>query len=330
MGKKWECVDLLLKGWPALLGGSKKTASWPLSPLSPGSVQTKSSWASFAGTWRTKSRCCIRDRVYVYCRGNVSPKHSFLKLEQIPTIPLRRRVLLLCPWAKWEAFGGGARGKPWTPQSHVNNLNSGPLVIPAGGSGKESKMSSPNQLKNLWEPIQLVLCIWICDCTFLYSPSGLNNRCTAVHLSRGSESQSLGDLAAEPVRLPCPERGGLIPLIPFANEWKPWSVPWADTLRNSGLSCYSLNPFNLDIWRLIPQLFENLDLSFSPMGHPTEVRLKLAPLWDVLCVSQIRQGVNQPAPADARIALQPAAFLWWVTATDGRRNEPNKRNRAET
>lgn len=223
------------------------------------------------------------------------------------------------------AFGGRTRGKPWTPRSHVNNLNSGPLVIPAWRLGKESKMSSPNLPKNPWEPIQLVLCIMICDCTFLYSPSGLNNRRRAVHLSRGSESQSLGDLAAVAVRLPCPEQGGLIPLIPFANKWKPWSVPWADTLRNSNLSCYGLNPFNL-----IPQLFENSDLSFSPMGHPTEVRLKLASLCDVLCVSQIRQGVNPPAPADARLVLQPAAVLWWVTVTDGRRNEPNKRSRAET
>lgn len=48
---------------------------------------------------------------------------------------------------------------------------------------------------------------------------------------------------------------GIIPLIPFANECKLWSMPWS-----SNVNCFSLNPSELEIWRQIQQMLEILVL----------------------------------------------------------------------
>lgn len=93
-----------------------------------------------------------------------------------------------------------------------------------------------------------------------------------VHLSRGSESWSLGNLAVVAARLPCPEWIGIIPLIPFANKCKLWSMPWS-----SNVNCLSLNPSELEIWKQIPQSFENLALRLKLWAFSLSVRLCVYP-----------------------------------------------------
>lgn len=47
-----------------------------------------------------------RDQISIDCHGNLTPELSCLKLEEIPTIPLRSWVFFLCPWAKREPLAG--------------------------------------------------------------------------------------------------------------------------------------------------------------------------------------------------------------------------------
>lgn len=138
-----------------------------------------------------------------------------------------------------------------------------------------------------------------------------------------------GDLAAVAVRLPCPEQGWNNPFCKrmqngiISMGWHP-APP-----RSSNLNCQSLNPFNLQIWWLISQLFENVDLGFTPVGCPTKVRLKLTSVWEVLWVSRVCEGLNPPAPVDTRLALQPAACLSCVVTYSDRRKEKRSRQKKQ-